>query len=149
MIGVRFVGKLVSRSELCNGSRVLSTELWGQETDITHVSDESASSLFVSADENPLTAAPFCCLLGGPPVPLTSQHFIVQSALPLTSKDDSALKDREYIEALCPVIFFIRLPEPRSHRLMARSSPVMNFSASFQLMKDPAYLRWQDTCRRG
>ena len=95
MIGVRFVGKVASRSELCNGSTTFRTKLWGARTDVTHVSDESVSSLFASADENPLTIAPFCCLLGSPPAPLTSQHLIVQSALPLTSREDSALKASE------------------------------------------------------
>lgn len=95
MIGVRFVGKLANRSVLCHGSRVLSMNNVEGIIDITYVSDESTSSLFVSADENPLTIAPFCCLLGRPPDPLMSQHFIVQSALPLTSKDDSALKESE------------------------------------------------------
>lgn len=60
---------------------------------------------------------------GNPPECLTSQQRTVQSAPPLTSRLLSWEKAREYTVAVCPVIFLIRRPEPRSQRLIARSSP--------------------------
>ena len=57
------MGKVASRSVLSHGGIVFRMELYRQETNATHVSDESMSSLFASADGNPLTAAPFGCLL--------------------------------------------------------------------------------------
>lgn len=77
-----------------------------------------------SSPPTPFTPFPFGCdLFGEPPALLTSQHLTVQSAPPLTRRLDSALNAREYIDAVWPVIFFIRRPLPRSHRLIAKSSP--------------------------
>ena len=80
------------------------------------------------SSEVPLTIVPFSrALVGNPPAPLTSQQRTVQSAPPVTSRLDSALKAKEYTDAVWPVIFLIHLPDPRSQSLIARSSPAAEF----------------------
>ena len=76
------------------------------------------------SSEVPLTTVPFSRVFGGsPPAALTSQQRTVQSAPPLTRRLDSALKASEYTDAVWPNIFLMHLPDPKSHSLIARSSP--------------------------
>ena len=76
----------------------------------------------------PLTIVPFSRVFGGsPPAALTSQQRTVQSAPPLTRRLDSALKASEYTDAVWPDIFLMHLPEPKSHNLIARSSPLIKY----------------------
>lgn len=117
LIGVRFVGNVDSRSALDRLD--ISRCIYGHIQGDPHVSLSPPEYLGIA--ESPLLIEPFSC--GFPPADFTSQHRTVQSAPPLTRSEDSSLKAREYIEAACPVIFLIRRPEPRSHKLMARSSP--------------------------
>jgi hypothetical protein len=101
----------------------------------TYVTKLSSSSFSVGASpplaagrfENPFAstneASSPLLLVIKPPADFTSQHLTDQSAPPLTSTDVSCENAKEYIVAVCPVIFFTRFPVPRSQRLMAKSSP--------------------------
>lgn len=97
----------------------------GKQTCLSILSSSSLVAPFsTGGTEVPFGAAPFSRFLtDGPPALFTSQHRTVQSAPPLTNIDDSALNASEYIDAVCPVIFLILLPEPISQMLIARSSP--------------------------
>lgn len=117
VMGVLLVGNVARRSDLM----VMSISMAWAMLHGTNVSLLSSSIVRVIVD----SATPLSRDLPGPPAPLTSQQRTVQSAPPLTSIDDSALNEREYTDAVCPVIFLIRRPEPRSQRFIARSSPAL------------------------
>lgn len=101
VIGVRFVGNVASKSVLKRGN--LQLILLHQKHRYTYVSMFS-SSPYPRAVAASLLAKPIGVYAifpfsrgfpGDPPAPLTSQHRTVQSAPPLTSSEDSALKASE------------------------------------------------------
>jgi len=139
-MGVRFVGKVASKSVLY----MMVTQCMSLVSKNTNAY-VSILSCSVSLLDRPTVVYDSRGLLGSPPVPLTSQQRTVQSEPPLTSTEDSALKARLYIDAVCPVIFLIRRPEPRSHRLMARSSPGETFTSIHKSKIDRPYLHSLDS----